>query len=96
MAAMKPRYNKEEFAKRGDAIFEMDIRPNLKNEDNNDFVAVDIETGAYEINVSEITACDHLATPPGCPDLASQGWITICASLRRARGDQRINDSWLR
>ena len=60
MAAIKPRYSKEEFAKRGDAIFEKDIRPHLKNEDDDDFVAIDIETGAYEIDASELAACDRL------------------------------------
>jgi hypothetical protein len=60
MAAIKPRYSKEEFAKRGDAIFEKDIRPHLKNEDDEDFVAIDIETGAYEIDASEMAACDRL------------------------------------
>ena len=60
MAARKPRYSKEEFARRGDAIFEKDIRPHLKNEADDDFVAIDIETGAYEIDASEIAACDRL------------------------------------
>ena len=60
MATTKPRYSKEEFAKRGDAIFEKDIRPHLKNEDDDDFVAIDIETGAYEIDASEMAACASL------------------------------------
>ncbi len=60
MAVIKPRYGKEEFAKRGDAIFEKEIRPRLKNEDVDDFVAIDIETGAYEIDANEIAACDRL------------------------------------
>jgi hypothetical protein len=60
MAAIKPRFSKEEFAKRGDAIFDKDIRPHLKNEDDDDFVAIDIETGAYEIDASELAACDRL------------------------------------
>ncbi len=60
MAAIKPRYSKEEFAKRGDAIFEKDIRPHLKNEDDDDFVAIDIETGAYEIDASEMAASERL------------------------------------
>ena len=60
MAAVKPRWSKEEFAKRGDAIFEKDIRPRLKNEGDDDFVAIDIETGAYEIDANEMAACDRL------------------------------------
>jgi hypothetical protein len=60
MAALKPRYSREEFAKRGDAIFEKDIRPHLKNEGEDDFVAIDIESGAYEIDPDEMAACDRL------------------------------------
>ena len=71
MAAMKPRYNKEEFAKRGDAIFEKDIRPRLKNEAERDFVAIDIETGAYEIDANEMAVCDRLRVR--VPD--AQVWI---------------------
>ena len=56
MAAIEPRYSKEEFAKRGNAIFEMDIRPHLTNENDADFVAIDIESGAYEIDASEMAA----------------------------------------
>src|SRR5688500_6674255 len=60
MAAIKPRYSKAEFAKRGEAIFEKDIRPHLKDEDDDDFVAIDIETGAYEIDASEMAASHRL------------------------------------
>ena len=60
MRATKPRYGKEEFAKRGDSIFDHDIRPHLKNARDDDFVAIDIETGAYEIDADEMAACDRL------------------------------------
>jgi hypothetical protein len=45
----RPRYSKEEFATRGDAIYEAEIRPNLKKKDDGKFVAIDIEAGQYEI-----------------------------------------------
>lgn len=60
MGVVKPRYGKEEFAKRGDALFESAVRPHLKHEGDDDFVAIDIETGAYEVDASEIAACDRL------------------------------------
>jgi hypothetical protein len=60
MSAIKPCCSKEEFAKRGDAIFDNDIRPHLKGHNDDDFVAIDIESGAYEIDASEIAACDRL------------------------------------
>jgi hypothetical protein len=58
---MIPRYSKEEFARRGEEIFERDILPKLEPEDHNKIVAIDIETGEYEIDRNELVACDRLA-----------------------------------
>ena len=60
MASTKRRYSKEEFAQRGDAIYENEIRPRLKTEDDGKFAAIDIESGTYEIDVDELAACDRL------------------------------------
>ena len=59
-AALQPRYSKEEFARRGDAIYERDIRPLVEPEHNGKFVVIDIETGAYEIDPNELAASDRL------------------------------------
>ncbi len=58
--AAQPRYTKEEFAHRGDAIYERDIRPTVRADQQDNFVAIDIETGAYEINADEVAASDRL------------------------------------
>ena len=55
-----PRYGKEEFARRGDAIYERDLRPSLERGNEGKYVAVDIETGAYEIDADELAASDRL------------------------------------
>jgi hypothetical protein len=47
MAITEPRYSKEEFARRGDAIYEKDILPKLTAKDAGKFLAIDIETGQY-------------------------------------------------
>ena len=60
MATHGPRYSKEEFEKRGDAIYEAKVRPHLKKKDHGKFVAIDIETGDYEIAARELAACDRL------------------------------------
>jgi hypothetical protein len=60
MSSTQRRYNKEEFARRGDAVFESDVRPHLKPEDDGKFVAIDIESGTYEIEADELAACDRL------------------------------------
>jgi hypothetical protein len=58
--ALTRRYSKEEFAHRGDTIYERDIRPQLKNSDDRRFAAIDIESGLYELDENELSACDKL------------------------------------
>lgn len=60
MASTKRRYSKEEFAQRGDAIYENDVRPQLTSGDDGKFAAIDIESGAYEVDADELEACDRL------------------------------------
>jgi hypothetical protein len=60
MASTKRRYTKEDFAKRGDAIYESQIRSRLKPEDEGKFVAIDIDTSEFEIDADELAACDRL------------------------------------
>jgi hypothetical protein len=59
MASIQPRYSKEEFAQRGDEIYERDIRPRLAD-DEGKFVVIDIETGDYEVDSDELAASDRL------------------------------------
>lgn len=61
MASTIRRYSKEEFARRGDAIYENDFRPNLRSEDEGKFAAIDIESAAYDVDTDELTACDRLS-----------------------------------
>jgi hypothetical protein len=60
MATTEPRYSKEEFARRGDAIYEKDILPKLTAKDVGKFLAIDIETGQYEIAAEEMKAGNDL------------------------------------
>jgi hypothetical protein len=53
-------YSKEEFARRGDEIYETQVRPRLKAEDDGKFAAIDIESGTYELDADELGACDKL------------------------------------
>jgi hypothetical protein len=54
------RYPKEEFGRRGDAIYEEKILPLLKPRDRGKYVAIDIETGEYEISKSDLASCRRL------------------------------------
>jgi hypothetical protein len=56
----RPRYSKEEFARRGDEIYERDVLPRLTSEDEGKYALIDIETGDYEIDRDEIAASDRL------------------------------------
>lgn len=60
MAVLEPRYSKEDFARRGQAIYESDIRPHIQAGDEGKFVAIDIETGAYEMDRDDYTATERL------------------------------------
>src|SRR4051812_46511465 len=48
MTVRQPRYSKEEFARRGNAIYEQQVRPQVEEGNRGRIVAIDIETGAFE------------------------------------------------
>ena len=60
MTTRQRRYPKAEFARRGDAIYERDIRPHLKPKDNGKLVAIDIDSADYEIGKDELAVGDRL------------------------------------
>ena len=60
MAVTRRRYSKEEFARRGDALYENEVLPQLEAEDKGKFVAIDIDTGNYVLDADELEACDKL------------------------------------
>jgi len=60
MAATNHRFSKEEIARRGDAIYDREVRPHLKPSDGGKFVAIDIETGAHEMAQEELAAFHKL------------------------------------
>jgi hypothetical protein len=50
---IQPRYSKEEFARRGDEIYERDILPGVGPDDEGKLVVIDVESGAYEMDWDE-------------------------------------------
>lgn len=51
----------DEFARRGNALFEKHVRPNVDLEaDAHKFVAIDIETGAYAVHADDRKATERL------------------------------------
>ena len=55
-----PKIPKEEFGRRGEEIFERDIKPAVKGKNPRHFVAIDIKSGAYEVDADEMTATGRL------------------------------------
>ncbi len=72
--------HREEFARRGDEIYESQVEA----DNHGKIVAIDIETGAFEVDASQIAACDRLEAR--YPD--AQIWIVRIGShyVRRFGG----------
>ena len=60
MTIHQPRYSMAEFTQRGQALYEHDVRPLVENDHRGKVVAIDIETGQYEIAQDSLTASDQL------------------------------------
>jgi hypothetical protein len=60
MKKLRRRYSKEEFASRGQKILMREVQPKLGPEDDGKFVAIDIETSAYEMDWDDYTAGERL------------------------------------
>ena len=60
MVVRQPRYSKEVFAQRGDEIYNRDIRPQVEADHKGKFVAIDIESGDWEMDADALAACDRL------------------------------------
>ena len=89
MAVRQPRYSKEEFAQRGDALYETQIRDKVEEGNHGKIVAIDLETGAFEVDANEVDACDRLEARY----LDAQIWIVRIGSrhVRRFGGRSKID-----
>ena len=66
MTVRQPRYSKEEFTRRGNEIYQSQVRPQVEEGNYGKIVAIDIETGAFELAKDTMTASDRLLER--CPD----------------------------
>ncbi|HEY9628016.1 MAG TPA: hypothetical protein V6C84_11990 [Coleofasciculaceae cyanobacterium] len=60
MTVRQPRHSKEEFARRGNEIYESQIRFQVEAENYGKIVAIDVETGAFEVAHDSLTAAKKL------------------------------------
>lgn len=90
MAIRQPRYSTSEFSQRGTQIYERDIRPRVEADNQGKFVAIDIESGEWEMDEDDYTAGERLAKR--VPD--AQTWM-VCVGRRAAYriGGSRRTDS---
>jgi len=87
MSTPQPRYSKEEFAHRGDELYEREIRPHLTAEDEEKFLVIDIDTGAYEIDTElafiQATACSGMA-------MCLEDGVNVASSLQAVAAPDTI------
>jgi len=60
MTVRQPRYSKEEFARRGNEIYHAQVRSHVEDGNDGKIVAIDIETGAFEVADDSLTAAKQL------------------------------------
>lgn len=60
MPLRQPRYSKEEFARCGDEIYDFQVRPQVEANNYGKIVAIDIETGGWEMDADEMNASKRL------------------------------------
>ena len=60
MSPRKPRYGKEEFARLGTELYQKKIRPLVETGNKGRIVAIDIETGDYQLGDEVLEACQPI------------------------------------
>lgn len=58
MAVREPRLSKEEHARRGMLIYEQQVRPQVAASNEGKIVAIDIDSGAFEVADETLAACE--------------------------------------
>ena len=70
------RYDKTEFARRGDDLYDSVVRARVEPAHNGEIVAIDIKSGDWEVGPDEVAACARLEQSR--PD--AQIWFTRVGS----------------
>jgi hypothetical protein len=79
MAVRQPRYSKEEFAQRGDALYQSEVRTQVEEGNHGKIVAIDIETGSFELADDTMLAARQLyaRVPDAQPWLVRIGYRAV-------------------
>ena len=62
MTTPQPRYSKDEHARRGTALYEQQVRAQVEAGNHGKIVAIDVDTGAFEVADDTLTASQRLLT----------------------------------
>lgn len=62
MTTRQPRYSSEEHARRGTELYEQKLRPQLEAGNQDKVVAIDVDTGGFEVADNSLTASERLLT----------------------------------
>jgi hypothetical protein len=60
MSVRQRRYSKEELAQRGQALYESSVQQQVEAGNDGKIVAIDIETGEFEVDETVMAATDRL------------------------------------
>ena len=60
MTGRRPRYSAEETARRGDELYERNVRAQVEAGNRGRVVAIDVETGAYAVDDTALAAAHRL------------------------------------
>jgi hypothetical protein len=60
MPARQPTLSKEEHARRGTAIYENQVRPQVEKNNYGKVVAIDVESGEFAVDEEPLPAADKL------------------------------------
>lgn len=60
MTAPEPKYSKEKHARMGSDLYEQKIRPLVEAGNHGKIVAIDVDTGEYEVAADVLTAGNQL------------------------------------
>jgi hypothetical protein len=65
------KYSREEVAARGEAIYDLEIRPKIESQYQGHYLVLDIESGEYEIDQDDLVATKRILAR--CPDAVLYG-----------------------
>ncbi|HET6575233.1 MAG TPA: hypothetical protein VFG68_16625 [Fimbriiglobus sp.] len=86
MPAAEPRRSPDELARLGADVFDRQVRPLLRPEDNGKFVAIDISTGDYEVDEDDYAAVTQLrARRPSAEVWLERAGHPTAYQMRRGR-----------